>query len=309
MSTSCKECTIAINKKSPGLQCRGFCGEFFHANGKCADVNKDQLSLMLSLPGSLWHCQACRLRTRSRSTDVDNDDNAIKSGYADKVDSSMRAVYSELKLLRESVTFCSDKISDFEAALSRINEYAKITDRLQVENDKLKNDIAKLTTRVNDLEQYSRSNNVEIVGVPEKKNENLLDILSNIGAFIGYPIDESKVDVVHRVPTRVTTGKPKNIILRCISRKMRDDILAAARVKRLAIGASNPGLAIDGVSAALFLNEHLTVENKSFYREVRALAREKNYKFCWIRNGNIYVRKEERAKALCIAGRDGLRQM
>lgn len=74
-------------------------------------------------------------------------------------------------MLREPATSGSDKLGDFEAGLSKINEYTKITDRLQTGYDKLKIDLTNPTTRVNDLEQYSRSNNVEIVGVPEKKRE------------------------------------------------------------------------------------------------------------------------------------------
>lgn len=41
---------------------------------------------------------------------------------------------------------------------------------------------------------------------------------------------------------------------------MKIDILVAARAKRLAVGTSGPGLAIDAVSGTMYLSKHFTAE-------------------------------------------------
>lgn len=78
------------------------------------------------------------------------------------------------------------------------------------------------------MEQYSRWNNLEIQGVCERFD--------------------------------------KNIIVKFVTRKVKEDILTAARNKRTSLGISGRGLPIDGVSNNVFFNEHLTPENKHFVR-------------------------------------------
>ena len=74
----------------------------------------------------------------------------------------MRSIKTEMQQLRESVDFCSNKITDFEANLTKINEYFKKTDSLKAENIKLKQDIGAINKKNHNLEQSLRSNNVEM---------------------------------------------------------------------------------------------------------------------------------------------------
>lgn len=208
--------------------------------------------------------------------------------------------------LLQSVNFCSDKISDFEKALTTIKENIKTIEKLKVENESLKKDVKSLTSKLNDLEQYSRMNNIEIQGIPEKNNESVVKIVESLCQFVDHPIDANAVEAVHRVQT-YNVNAPKSIIVRFLSRKARDEVLLAAKVKRSQLGVTGRALPFEG--GRVFINEHLTPENKKLFREVRLAATEKGYKYVWINNANILVRKDERSKIKTIKNTDQLLSM
>lgn len=96
-------------------------------------------------------------------------------------------------------------------------------------------------------------------------------------------------------------NKPKNIVVRFVSKIKRDNFLTACTsVRRSRI---NPlkGLRVDGFADEIFVNEHLTRQNKILFKETRTVARSKGYSFVWSQNGNILVRKYQTSKIIQIA--------
>lgn len=94
----------------------------------------------------------------------------------------------------DSVNFCSNKISDFDAMMMKVNDKLDIIEKLSQENTELKTDIKLLSNRVETLEQQMRSNNLEIDAIPEKKEENLVGIVQKIGEHIECPISSQDID-------------------------------------------------------------------------------------------------------------------
>src|SRR3978361_237501 len=114
--------------------------------------------------------------------------------------------------------------------------------------------------------------NVEIHGVPEKADENLNAVFRAIGTHVNYPLQETMIDTLYRVPTR-DPKLPKNIIVKFASRKLRDSFLAAVKTKRLSVPRGSRGIKIDNISDGLCVNEHLTTANKILYKSARDVAR------------------------------------
>lgn len=52
-----------------------------------------------------------------------------------------------------------------------------MTDAFRAENTKLKHDVIMLNKRINSMEQYSRSSNIEIYDISEKPGKNLVDVV------------------------------------------------------------------------------------------------------------------------------------
>lgn len=323
----CKACNNVCTKKSPGIRCAGFCGETFHANSSCCDVSKNQLGLISGLPGNRWECAACRprsdtrsIQTRSRNNhsqqalsipsamsvdavsqrqhtesddevsdgEIDGNRNHDNFGTADA-----KLILSEIKELRKCVEFCSNKISDFESKLNKLNEYYKTTETLKLENTKIKSDLHNLQLKVNELEQFNRANNVEIHNVPEQKDENLLTLFNKISNFLQFPYEDDKIDSIFRTQT-VNKDKPKNIVVRFASKHTRDTFLVAA--KKMRKNHKN-GFKVDNLSENIYINEHLPQHVKILLRDVRQKSKAENIcKFVWVQNGNILARKNETSK-------------
>lgn len=316
MSNQCVSCVKPLSKKFPGLPC-GACERYYHANAVCCDVNKQHLSLIGTLPGGRWLCGGCRTHspaprrnTRSQkgiaaslSRDDDGDDGeelADRSG--DRSFSSMNAelelLRSEIREMRRSVDFCSNKISDFEDLVRNLKGLNKLVEDLKSENKHLREQMTSLNVKMNAIEQHTKSNSVEIQDIPESKGENLFQIVDCIGNFLGHPLKKEKIDSIVRVPTRVPL-KPKHIIVRFVSKLDRDEFLSKAKDKRLQ--SNNRCLSIDGISNRFFVNEHLTTTNKILHKKARDAAKEHKYKFVWVQNGNILLRKDDKSKIIQIS--------
>lgn len=68
--------------------------------------------------------------------------------------------------------------------------------------------------------------------------------------------------------------------------------MAAYEAKRLDNGESRASLSIDGIAERLYVSEHSTMNNKLLHKEVRKIAREKDYKYIWTQNENM-IRKDK----------------
>ncbi|XP_044765628.1 uncharacterized protein LOC123321907 [Coccinella septempunctata] len=300
----CGSCGKAVNRQRPGLQCSSFCNRFYH--GECVGVVGQQLD-NLRIEGISWTCPHCRGRTRASfagpqaSVSEDSPIGDSSLGTLEEIRTELRMIREQQALLLESVNFCSNKISDFEVEISKMNNYIKITDQLSNENAMMKKELEELRERINDTEQVSRLNNVEIQGVPEKRDENLFKILEKIGEHINYEMTSSVIDYANRVQTNRNSerNQGRNIIVRFTSRRERDRFLMAAKTKRME-NNGNPKLSLVNVSEAFYINEHLTLANKLLFKDVRLAAKAKDYKYVWVKNGAVFYRKDDASKIVLV---------
>ncbi|KAF9407451.1 hypothetical protein HW555_012529 [Spodoptera exigua] len=91
----------------------------------------------------------------------------------------------ELKPIREEILQMSASLSflnqSYEEIVKEHKEAKQYIKDLQSDNLKLKTSVNDLTSRINQLEQSARSANIELQCVPEKKNENLYQIVTKLG--------------------------------------------------------------------------------------------------------------------------------
>ncbi|KAG5867835.1 hypothetical protein JTB14_002161 [Gonioctena quinquepunctata] len=117
------------------------------------------------------------------------------SDWCDFIIYTFRGIKTE-RIARDENTWevILNKVSDSEEKLLKIIDYISKTDSLIKDNTKLKNEVKSLDAKLNDLKQTSRLNNLEIQGVPEKANENLISILQIIGEYIGHEVNPQNID-------------------------------------------------------------------------------------------------------------------
>ena len=189
---------------------------------------------------------------------------------------------------------------------STVQAYEAKLAEASTKHDELAAELEVYKTKYDETEQANRQCNIEIHNVPESKTENVLNIVSNLSAALNVPIPTEQVRSAHRVRARAHTDRPRNIVVQLGTRRLRDDIISAARVRR---GLTTESLQIAGASQKVYVNEHLTLRNKILYAKVRKAQSENNYEFVWVKNGNIFARKTTGAKYLLLKNENDILKM
>ncbi|CAB3257525.1 unnamed protein product [Arctia plantaginis] len=185
-----------------------------------------------------------------------------------------------------------------------------IIDQLQADNKRLLTDVVDLTSRLTIVEQHMRDSNLEINGIPEHHNENLVNTFIHLTKTIGSPVTDSEILQITRVAKmNQNVDRPRSVIAKLRTPRQRDTILAAVfnynkKNPQQKLNSSHLGIA--GKCSPVYVSEHLSPTNKRLHAETRKLAKQVSYKFVWVRNGRIYVRKDEQSQAIYIRNQDCL---
>lgn len=161
-------------------------------------------------------------------------------------------------------------------------------ERICKENIELKKDVEEVLERVRELEQYSRRDNLEIVGVPYTQGEDVYHIMGKVANILKVTFNRNDISVVHRLP--VTKSRPHpNIIVKFIYRDLKSDWLRAAKAYRKSLTAAE--LSDSWPSTNIYVNEHLTQHNKTVLGKARRFVKGKQLAHAWSREGKVFARK------------------
>lgn len=248
-----------------------------------------------------------------------SDMNSNMVSIRDDIKGSLSEIQAEIKSLRKDYTSLKQDVCNMNTEIACIQhslQYQtedynalkkRVDDLARTANDQTMTATSNLMSRIDSLEQQARQTNVEICGVPERRNENLVGILEAISKSIHHPFTKGDLVAIHRVPhAHQGSNRPKNIIAKFTTRIQRDNILAAYRKTK---SLKSDQLGIEGTPSAIYLNEHLTLQKKQLLRKCRETVRELNCKHVWIRNSTILVRETDDSPALAIRGEGDLEKL
>ncbi|KAG5869564.1 hypothetical protein JTB14_035890 [Gonioctena quinquepunctata] len=113
--------------------------------------------------------------------------------------------------------------------------------------------------------------------------------------------------LLHRVHSNKIHGNlPKNAIVRFYSREVRDQFLASAKLKRQNGENMRRSIRVNDVLSNLYINENLTLHNKIIFKVTRDFAKTYGYKFVWVKNAKIFLRKDDQSHAKLIRSSSNL---
>lgn len=211
---------------------------------------------------------------------------------------SIKSELSELKVSQEMTNQLLNTLSGKVQALeSRVNKMEKTTNEVPI----LQAEITRLNQELEIRDQWSRANNVEIRGVPQKNNENLYDIVKKIGQLCNFSINKDEISYIARIPTRLS-NKEKPIVISFNCRYIKEDLLASARKSDQLI-LSNLGF---DKYEKFYVNDHLTQRNKTLLTKAKSIAKEKKFKFIWVKHCKIMARKSESSPIFFIRNENDL---
>ncbi|XP_052755752.1 uncharacterized protein LOC128201797 [Galleria mellonella] len=279
-----------------------------------------------------WVCQKCRCSLKKGG---DNTETPVKASSTsvnvtirnknkastsiekspELENSSLGSLIAEIRFLRQDVsqltdkvteifsalTQCCERLSEVENHMTRTDQRLKLLEEREAEVASLQCQVHTLQDQLSNQAQAALRNEIELVGIPETSSENLSQIATVLATKIGVVLNETDVDWVTRVGLKRApgTGKslPRPIVIRCVRRGKRDEILRAGKSRK---NLSTQDLPIKADVQKIFINERLTSEKRKLFRESRSRASNAGYKYCWTQNGNVFIRKREGSSAIQI---------
>ncbi|XP_063381263.1 uncharacterized protein LOC134667783 [Cydia fagiglandana] len=300
----------------------------------CAGLSAEDFKKILPMNKIKWKCLTCKAKKQLGSGSANSPKQTIQTiepgASILNIDNDALTEYLDCKFkvlseqwradIREAISDLTDTFkADVQELTSRINTCEENLQKLEqkldstsppendtslrAENEQLRKDMEDLLEKLDDMDQSARLCNVEIQNIPERRGENLVQMASDIGRMLGVELPPEKIQAIHRTAHSVASDRPKNIVLQLTTRRLRDDVIAAARARRTLTTADLlPATSAAEVASVrrFYVNEHLTLKKKILFGKARKIAKEKEYKYIWVKNANILLRKTDDARVLHI---------
>lgn len=178
---------------------------------------------------------------------------------------------------------------EYKSLLTKYNQQLKINEHLQDE-------LGQIKQQLNKNEQKELKKNLLVQGIPYKENENLPDIINKIGNYLDVPGGNKF--------TAFRLGRDKN---KSSVKVIFEDELTKTKFlksrKKFDLKSSDLGFTTDN---KIFMNHELTKTNLELYMAAKVFKKDRNFKFLWIGDGNIFLRKDENSKVLLINSKSQL---
>lgn len=317
----CGTCNKQIPTTNKSIQCFT-CHNLFHVSGRCSDMNMreyNQLYAEKKIKG--WKCRSCindteedlsKSDTRTKmnfSEEEQMDDGTLSLSQRDltaiggilkkllqaELSPTFRQDFNDL---RTSVEFISNEFEDLKREMAG---YRKEVDGLKMEISTLKSENIKLREEVTHIKSHSVANNIVITGLPETPNEAVTEIFNSISKKIKSESTHKNLSDIHRIPAR---NGIKPLIVKFVSKLEKEAWLVnfqgTSRMDTEGPGLSTFSVCKNLPAGRIQAHHYLFPAQMTLLRDTRKAATEKGYKFTWIRDGKILVRKDENSRAVMV---------
>lgn len=200
--------------------------------------------------------------------------------------------------IKTSIKFINDNYEDLKTKTEDITKRVSALESRSTEIQANSARFVDLEAKLDVMEQQARQCNIEIGNLPEKRGENLIVLLEDVAVLVKNPINKQDIVSIHRVPqANANSQRPKNVVVKFSSRLLRDGFVSAVRLHK---GITSDQLKVPGPSHKIYVNEHLTLKNKSLFRQSREAAKQCGFRFVWVKHGAILVRRSETSPVFSV---------
>jgi hypothetical protein len=289
----CNQCEGDIVSGEETVQCK-MCKKPAHI--ACVRAATSTLLTRSTKKPDKFICKVCAIKNTETSSqgsvnsDVNEDDTKQHLLKMIKINNDVMEKLKGLDEIKKSCEFLNSKYDEFiltqEKQQKTINEMNKNIGKIISDSRDKDVVIAKLSERVSELEQLRLDNIIEISGIPVRDGENLENVIQKIADECDLSADG--ITDVSRIPKRRKDRVP-SIEVKFATSSVRDKWLKRKKGRQLTVD----DVYENGSDSKVYINEKLTSENKRLFYLAREKGKEKNYKYVWVKNGKIFVRKFE----------------
>ncbi|CAK1579347.1 unnamed protein product [Parnassius mnemosyne] len=233
------------------------------------------------------------------------------------INNNLVSLTSEIRLLREEsnsikgimenlsacLLKCTTKLESLETRMVSAEKTIQEVKTYGLKVAELTATISSLQDQINSQGQSAIRNELEIMGLNENQNESLEHVILVIASKIRVSLVSEDIDCISRAGLRqqkLLTSEnkpPRPLIIRFLRKNKRDEFLRASRTRR---DLTTSDIELQGPTRKLYFNEHLTKHNRWLFRETRTRAKEAGYKYCWVKQGYIHIRRREGSPSITI---------
>lgn len=212
----------------------------------------------------------------------------------------------KLAPLRGSIEFVAKEFEDFKTKIRKLEEANKESAGLKETVQKLSKRVEEYKTLVDNQEQYTRRDCLEIRGIPPTRGENTNEVVQRIGSLVNVTIQDSDISISHRLPSRERKGgsstKPEakypSIIVKFTRRNVREAFYKA-RSKLKDYTTDDIGLGRFTVNG-IYIQESLTERKKDLFGKCLQFKKDHHYKYIWTYYGKIFLRRNDTSPAVTV---------
>lgn len=328
---NCTKCSKLINRNRKGVNCSR-CTNSFHV--VCGGIS-DELFKEIEQGTSDWRCSSCRGTRKSlvivdtptltipnigtASTSAANNNSTISS-VVSNIASDLRNEMAKIEnSFMNSLSTISIKLSELEKLSVTVGEHDKRIHQLENDNKMLKTSVKSLSLKSDTYEQQLYENKLQLIGVPSANDDSLCDIFESIVSKLGISININDITHITRLKPKIrkdlnvnsnvaagasngdihSTNANKKlstydpIIVELCSKEIRNKIIKLYRnLDKFYIDNEK--------SSQILIYEYLCPRYRHLYYKAKLFAKENGYKFLWVKNGEIFLRRNEESKVITI---------
>lgn len=205
----------------------------------------------------------------------------------------LSASYGELLTKVQNLTTGKENLA--KEVSSQLSEITRSTNEINMIKDTL-----------NEHEQYSRRECLEIKGVPMHPAEDTNKIVKDVGKLVGVVIKDEDLSISHRLATDPNKMYPPVIKAKFTRRDVRNKLYSAKKILRNK--TRDIGFVRESPQS-LFISESLTQRNRKLFNKCLEAKKDLKFKFLWTSNGKILLRKDEHNPAKLISNEKHLKKV
>ncbi|KAJ2943163.1 hypothetical protein O0L34_g18872 [Tuta absoluta] len=240
-------------------------------------------------------------------------DSKLANFAAEIKNSLIQHINSKIQELKQDFTNTTDFImNEVKDLQKKLHERDDLIKNLVNDQENMKKDLFQMSKRMATMDKLSRDRNIELQAIPETKEENLINVISSVCSKVNFPLKDADVQSCRRVARMdKNNARPRNVLVTFSTPRVRDGVLSAdstyTKEKRTKLSTSDIGLL--GNPSKIYICEHLSPECKQLHAAARKFKLEMEFKYVWVKNGQVYLRRVDNEKAVRITSINDLEQL
>lgn len=203
--------------------------------------------------------------------------------------------------IEKSQEFLSSKYDQIAESLQSLKKQNALNDnKMKKQEESIvmnQESIDDLYLQVDEMQQYSRRECLEIIGIPKLANEVSNQLIAEVGKLVGVEIKKEDISISHRLPD--TKATKDRIIVKFVRRDKKEELYKKRSQLRAKSTKDLPSLQDeDSPKRRIHINESLTSYRRRLFGKINQFKKEHNYKYLWTANGKILLKEHEGSKTL-----------